>query len=152
MEMQSTVVWTDGMAFDVELEGFHFAIDADAEFGGRGLGPKPKGLLLSSLIGCTAMDVIAILGKMRVVPATFEVSADSVLTDDHPKKFQTITLRYSFTGDDLPPNKVRRAVSLSEERYCGVRATLAPVVEIGHEIWVNGAPLADEAPQEAATD
>lgn len=141
MELQSKAVWKDGMAFDTELEGFHFTVDADEQFGGRHLGPRPKGLLLSSLIGCTAMDVIAILGKMRVKPDAFEVSADGVLDDELPKAYQSITVRYTFRGTDLPENKLRRAVQLSEERYCGVRATLAPVLEISSEIWVNGERL-----------
>jgi putative redox protein len=150
MELNSSVTWKDGMAFDAELEGFRFAIDADEQFGGRGLGPRPKGLLVTSLIGCTAMDVIAILGKMRVAPKTFEVTADAVLTDEHPKRYTRITVAYKLTGDDLPENKIRRAVQLSEERYCGVRATLAPVVEMDHEIWVNGELLSDEAERSVA--
>lgn len=145
MELSSTVVWRDGMAFDAELEGFHFTIDADEQFGGRNLGPRPKGLLATALIGCTAMDVIAILGKMRVAVDAFEVSADAVLTDEHPKTFTAITVRYAFRGADLPLGKLRRAVALSEERYCGVRATLAPVVELRHEIWVNGVAVDEPA-------
>ena len=141
MELRSSVTWRDGMAFDAELDGHHFAIDADEQFGGRNLGPRPKGLLVTALIGCTAMDVIAILGKMRVAVKGLEVSADSVLTDEHPKKYQSITVRYDFTGHDLPEDKLRRAVALSEERYCGVRATLEPAVEMNHEIRVNGAVL-----------
>jgi putative redox protein len=144
MELKSTVVWRDGMAFDAELEGHKFTIDADEQFGGRGLGPRPKGLLATALAGCTAMDVIAILGKMRVEVDSFEVSADATLTDEHPKKYQSITVRYSFTGDDLPAKKLRRAIALSEERYCGVSATIAPTVELVHEIFVNGVPLVEE--------
>ncbi|HUH01317.1 MAG TPA: OsmC family protein [Kofleriaceae bacterium] len=143
MELQSKVTWTDGMAFDTELEGFHFTIDADAEFGGRGLGPRPKGLLLSALLGCTAMDVISILGKMRITVDGFEVSATGTLDDEMPKAYRSIVLRYDFRGTDLPENKLRRAVQLSEERYCGVRATLVPAVDIGNEIWVNGELLGD---------
>ncbi len=144
MELQSKAVWKDGMTFDTELEGFHLTIDADPEFGGRELGPRPKGLLLSSLIGCTAMDVIAILGKMRVTPESFEVSATGVLDDELPKAYRSITVHYTFRGRDLPENKLRRAVKLSEERYCGVRATLAPAVNIDSEIWVNGEQLQPE--------
>lgn len=144
MELQSKVTWTDGMTFDAELEGFHLTVDADPEFGGRGLGPKPKGLLLSALLGCTAMDVIAILGKMRITVDAFEVSATGTLDDELPKAYRAITLRYDFRGTDLPENKLRRAVQLSEERYCGVRATLVPTVSIGNEIWVNGERLAEK--------
>ena len=144
MELYSKVTWKDGMAFEAELEGFRFAIDADAELGGRGLGPRPKGLLATALVGCTAMDVIAILGKMHVPVKGLEVSADAALGDEHPKKYESVVVRYAFTGEDLPAHKLRRAVSLSEERYCGVHATIASVVKTRHEIWVNGERLADD--------
>ena len=67
------------------------------------------------------------------------------MADEHPKKFERITLRYSFRGTDLPLKKLRRAVNLSEERYCGVAATLRGHATIHSEIWVNGelAPAAD---------
>ena len=142
--MESKVVWTDGMAFEAQLEGSSFSIDADEKFGGRGLGPKPKGLLLTSLAGCTAMDVIAILKKMRVAVDHFEVTADGVLAEEHPKKFESIVITYRFEGEDLPIGKLQRAVQLSEERYCGVSATLAPAVELSSEIFVNGSPAHSE--------
>jgi putative redox protein len=138
--LQSKVSWKDGMAFEAELEGFRFGIDADPEFGGRGLGPRPKGLLLTALAGCTAMDVVAILGKMRLQPTRLQVSADGELADDHPKRYTTIVLRYEVEGE-LPPNKVDRAVRLSEERYCGVRTSLGPDVRVDSEIWLNGERL-----------
>jgi putative redox protein len=126
------------MAFDAHLEGFTFTIDSDSKFGGRGLGPKPKGLTLASLAGCTAMDVIAILTKMRVAPKGFEVTADARLAEDHPKKFEEITLIYRFEGEELPLNRLFRAIQLSEERYCGVTATLRPAVTLRAEVYVNG--------------
>ena len=144
--LQSKVSWKDGMAFEAELEGFSFGIDADPEFGGRGLGPKPKGLLLTSLVGCTGMDVVAILGKMRLQPKRVDVSADGELADEHPKSFATIVIRYEIDGE-LPPNKVDRAVRLSEDRYCGVRASLGPNVKVESEIWLNGEKL-ERAPAE----
>lgn len=136
---QSKVTWRDGMAFDAELEGFTFVIDADPKVGGRGLGPKPKALTLTSLAGCTAMDVIAILTKMKVALTGFEVAVDGELAEEHPKRFTDITLRYRFEGQDLPLKKLQRAVQLSEERYCGVAATLRPQATLVSEIWVNGA-------------
>lgn len=138
---KSKVTFKDGMAFEAELDGFHFDIDADAQFGGRGLGPKPKGLLLTSLVGCTGMDVVAILRKMRLEPTRCDVTADADLTDDHPKRFNQIRVRYEIEGADMPPKKVARAVHLSEDRYCGVRASLAPEIEVVSEIVLNGETL-----------
>ena len=90
--MESKVVWQDGMAFEAHLDGFNFTIDAAAKVGGQDKGPKPKGLTLVSLAGCTAMDVISILKKMRVEPDHFEVGTDGKLTGEHPKKFTDLDL------------------------------------------------------------
>lgn len=136
--METSVVHTQGMAFETELDGHRFMVDADAEFGGTDAGPRPKGLLLSALGGCTAMDVVAILQKMRVTPSRFEVKVDGDLADEHPKKFVRIRVRYLFEGQDLPLDKLFKAVSLSEERYCGVSAMLRPVVPLETVVMVNG--------------
>ena len=137
--MTSRTVWRGGMAFDAALDGFAVPIDADAELGGVGHGPRPKGLMLVALCGCTAMDVAAILAKMKIQPDTFEVSAEATLTATHPKVFDHIELRYDFTGADLPADKLQRAVILSQEKYCGVSAMLRPVVQLSRTIYINGA-------------
>lgn len=139
--MNTRIVWKQGMAFDAALDGFTISMDADPAVGGQGRGPKPKGLTLVSLGGCTGMDVIAILTKMKQDVTGLEIEVDGVLADDHPKKFETITVRYLVTGNDIDPGRVQRAVELSETRYCGVNASLAPGVEIRTEIFVNGEPV-----------
>ncbi len=139
--MNTRITWKDGMAFDAQLDGFTIAMDADAKVGGTGRGPKPKGLTLVSLGGCTGMDVIAILRKMKQDVTGLEIEVDSVLTDEHPKKFDRITVRYMVTGNELDGGRVKRAVELSNTRYCGVNASLAPGVEIVSEIFINGEQL-----------
>ena len=136
--MKGKVVWNDGMSFTANLDGFDFIIDADENVGGNDLGPRPKGLTLISLAGCTGMDVISILKKMRVEVDSFEVSTDASLTEEHPKKFSAIKIIYELKGKDIPADKVKKAVSLSEDRYCGVSATLKSEVEISSEIKING--------------
>ena len=136
--MKSKVTWQEGMAFEAELDGFKLMIDADKSVGGLEKGPKPKGLTLVSLAGCTGMDVISILKKMKVDIRDFEIETEAALADEHPRKFTEITLRYLFTGKDLPHEKLKKAINLSQEKYCGVSATLAPSVRINTEILVNG--------------
>lgn len=136
--METSVVYTQGMAFEIELDGHRFMVDADAQVGGTDQGPRPKGLVLSALGGCTAMDVISILNKMRVPVTRFEVKVDADLSDEHPKRFTAMRVRYLFEGQDLPLDKLFKAVSLSEDRYCGVSATLKPVVPIESVVVVNG--------------
>ena len=135
--MQASVVWKDGMAFEAQLDGFNFFIDADEKAGGQNKGPKPKGLTLVSLAGCTAMDVISILGKMRVPVDSFEVATDGVLAREHPKKFLEVVIKYIFKGTDLPLGKSKKAINLSIENYCGVSATLRPVVKLSYQIIIN---------------
>ncbi len=142
--MSSAVTWRSAMAFDATADAFGLPLDAAHEAGGEDHGPRPKTLVLTALCGCTAMDVVAILRKMRVSFEGFAVSAKAVLSDKHPKVFTQIALRYDFTGPALPLDKLERAVRLSLDSYCGVAAMLRMTAAIDHAIYVNGVqPLAD---------
>jgi putative redox protein len=138
MKLEAKIEWKEGLAFKALLDGHEFTIDGTPEAGGRDLGPRPKGLTLVSLAGCTGMDVISILGKMRVAVEKFQVQTEAELADEHPRKFLQIKVTYTFSGPGLTPEPLRKAIALSEEKYCGVRATLAPSVAIRHEIILNG--------------
>lgn len=137
MEHTSQVTWQDGMAFEVEVDGHRLTIDAEEEHGGTDRGPRPKPLVLSSLGGCTAMDVVSILKKMRVPFDTFSVKVAGVLAEEHPKVYRSIHLIYSFTGEKLDRSKIERAVELSQTRYCGVTGMLQFTSDITHEIRLN---------------
>ncbi len=140
--MEGKVVWKEGMAFEAHLGGHLFMLDASKDVGGTGLGPSPKGLVLIALAGCTAMDVVSILKKMREPVETFEVETDAVTATEHPKKILEIVVKYKFTSSEkLCKEKVLRAVELSEDTYCGVSATLKPQVKISNEIYINGEKL-----------
>ncbi|OQY34987.1 MAG: hypothetical protein B6243_05140 [Anaerolineaceae bacterium 4572_5.2] len=132
------VTLQEGMHFLGELDGFGIHIDADESVGGKNKGPRPKGLSLISLAGCTAMDVISILRKMKVEPEEFYVDVAAVeLTDQHPKVFKKILLKYYLKGTDVPRKKVEKAVELSQTRYCGVTAMLEHSAEIDYEIVIE---------------
>lgn len=135
-DLESAVTLQAQMHFIGELEGHAFSIDADPKVGGQGLGPKPKGLVLTALAGCTGMDVISILRKMRIEPEAFSVSAEADLTDEHPKVFSRIRLTYRFKGD-VPRDKAEKAINLSQDRYCGVSAMLKQVVPIDWELIIE---------------
>ncbi|MBS3807085.1 MAG: OsmC family protein [Bacteroidales bacterium] len=126
------------MQFETELNGHKITIDADEKVGGENKGPRPKPLMLLSLAGCTAMDVISILRKMRVEPDDFDVEVQADQTDEHPKHYHKMHVVYSFGGTDLPLDKVKKAVNLSEERYCGVSAVYRKAIELTSEIRING--------------
>lgn len=131
------VNWSGNMAFDAEVNGFSIKIDATEAVGGKNGGPRPKPLSLVSLGGCTGMDVISILGKMRVEPDYFNVEISGELTEEHPKYYNKIHIRYIFRGENLPMAKLEKAVTLSQDRYCGVTAMLDKAADITHEIIVE---------------
>ena len=136
MTEKVNVTWVDEMAFDAKVNGFHIILDAVEKVGGKNRGPRPKPLTLVSLAGCTGMDVISILTKMRVKPDFFDVEVEAELTDEHPKYFHTIHIKYLFKGKDLPMDKLEKAVSLSQDRYCGVSEMLRKSSKLIHEIVV----------------
>jgi putative redox protein len=122
------------MAFRMEQDGHEFLLDAGPDWGGDDGGPRPKALLLSGLIGCTGMDVVSILRKMKVEGYGLRIEAEAGLTEEHPRVFSDIRVKYVFTGKNLPRDKVYHAVELSQDRYCGVSAMLAKTAGIEWEI------------------
>jgi putative redox protein len=137
MKQSISLNWNDAMSFETTLNGHKITIDADESVGGKDRGPRPKALLLVALAGCTAMDVISMLGKMRVQTETFRVDVEGELTEEHPKVYKTLHVKYIFKGNDLPMDKLEKAVNLSQEKYCGVSAMLAKAAELTHEIVVE---------------
>ena len=134
---QVKISWKDKMAFSAEVNGHEIMLDASEKVGGENRGPRPKPLMLAALAGCTGMDVVSILKKMRVEVEDFNVSVEGDLTEEHPKQFSKIHVIYEFKGKDLPMEKLQKAVNLSEERYCGVSATYRQAMEITSEIKVS---------------
>ena len=132
-----SVKWMDKMAFEAEVNGHKIIIDADEKVGGLDRGPRPKPFMLVALAGCTGMDVVSILGKMRVEFDDFKVSVDGELTEEHPKQFNKIHVKYEFWGKDLPMEKLKKAVNLSEDRYCGVSAVYKKTMPVTSEIIVH---------------
>lgn len=125
------------------IEGMHFAgygypggeeasvqLDTSEDVGGTGQGDRPQSLLLVSLCGCTAMDVISILRKKRQAVTGLEVRATAPKAEDHPRVYTSIHLTYVVTGHDLDPAAVERAIELSLTRYCPVAGLLKDVVPI----------------------
>ncbi len=131
---------TSGMAFSTEVDGHTIEVDADPQFGGQDRGPKPKPLLLLSLAGCTGMDVVSLLNKMRVEYADFKVRVQAEMTDEHPKYYHKIHLIYEIKTRPEFHAKVEKAVNLSQERYCGVSFMLRKAAELTHEIAYEELP------------
>lgn len=130
------VDWLENMAFKAEVNGHEIMLDAVEAVGGENRGPRPKPLMMVALAGCTGMDVISILRKMRVEVEGFTVRVVGDLTEEHPKHFEKMHLIYEFKGKDLPMDKLEKAINLSEERYCGVSVSYRQAMGITSEIQI----------------
>ena len=131
------VSWLENMAFEADMDGHKIIIDAKENVGGENKGPQPKPFMLTALAGCTGMDVISILNKMRVKLDNFNVKVDGELTDEHPKHFYKMHVTYEFWGKDLPMAKLEKAINLSEDRYCGVSVSYKETMKVTSEIIIH---------------
>lgn len=129
--------WQDGLAFEAEVNGHKLMLDADEKVGGTNRGSRPKPLMLVALAGCTGMDVISILKKMKVDVKKFRVWVEADQTEEHPKHYTSMKVIYEFWGKSLPLDSINKAISLSEEKYCGVSAAYRKGMTITHEVRIN---------------
>lgn len=139
---EAVVSWTGGMAFNGHTgSGHDVVMDARDDVGGENKGPRPTELLLAALGGCTGMDVVSILRKMRVEFDKVEVAVEAHERAEHPKYFERFHLVYRITGANVPADKVKRAVELSETQYCSVAGLFRHGASIDYTIEINGQPV-----------
>ena len=116
-----TTTWKENMLFESDNPGGHnLLIDTSEAHGGNDAGYRQKALMLSSLAGCSGLDVVSLLAKMRVSPTDFKIVVTGELTEEHPKFYNKVLVDYHFYGSELPEDKINKAVDLSVEKYCGV--------------------------------
>jgi len=132
-----TTKFIGGMAFETQMGNHKIIVDADPQFGGEEKGPLPKPLLLNALTGCTGMDVVSMLKKMRVEFDDLEIKIDAQMTEEHPKYYNKIHLTYSIKANEADRPKVEKAVNYSQERYCGVSLMLSKAAELTFDIVMN---------------
>jgi len=138
--MNGKLVWKSGMSFTAETNsGFNVNMDTPVDYGGNGIGPSPMELVLVSLGGCTAMDVISILEKKRQDVTNFEILLHADRATEHPKVFTEITIEFVVTGHAIDEEAVKRAVELSETKYCSASAMLSKSAKIHTKITVKEA-------------
>lgn len=132
--MNTSIHWVQSKQFSGKNNGLpDIHIDAPSDHGGDPAGVSPKVLLLDALAGCTGIDVVSILEKMRIKFTSFNIEVEGEQTDTHPKVFSTICIKYIFEGTN-EREKVERAVKLSMENYCGISAMLSKTAKIDYEI------------------
>ncbi|MBK8953006.1 MAG: OsmC family protein [Chitinophagaceae bacterium] len=127
--MTKTVTrWKREHEFISEMEENTIELD-----GNRINGFGPKALLLSGLAGCTGIDVVDILEKMRVMFSSFEIEVEAEQTDEHPKVYKEIIITYRIATIQENEDKVKKAIELSLDKYCGVAAMLRKI----HQLVIN---------------
>lgn len=136
--MKATVKWTDGAMFVGESGSGHAVVmDGSEDLGGRNMGARPMEMLLMGIGGCATYDVMSMLKKSRQNVAHCRVELDAQRADAVPAVFTSINLHFVVTGVKLKESQVKRAVSLSAEKYCSASIMLAAGgVDVSHSYEV----------------
>lgn len=121
--MEVNVKWVEGLTFISRSGSGHAIVMDSSTSGSNSIAPAPTELLLQALCGCTAMDVISILQKMKEPVKGFEVKATGIRATEHPKVITNISLEYVVYGD-VNPDNLQKAIDLSQEKYCNISITL----------------------------
>ena len=132
--MNISVKWIDGMLMVGKSDSGHAVVmDGPPEIGGENLGVRPMEMLLLGMTGCTVIDVISTLKKMRedVVDCQTQVSADR--SEEYPKVFTNIHVHFILKGKQLNPSKVDKAIKLSAEKYCSASIMIGKTANITHD-------------------
>jgi len=127
-------VFKSGMNFTADVNGHSIEIDKDEEGGGNNIGTRPKVLMLVSLAGCTGLDVVSILNKMRVNFSDLSIKVDGRLTETEPKVYDAVVVHYTIKVDKVDEAKVKKAIKLSQEKYCGVTKMFETFAKVSSEI------------------
>ena len=134
MKHEIKTQWKGNLLFNADSMGGSFNIDAAEEVGGTNNGLRPKALMLSSLAGCSGIDIASLLKKMRAEVEGMDIDVSAELTDEHPKYYNKVHVTYRFYGSDFKKDKIEKAVQLSVERYCGVMEMFRRFAEVSTEI------------------
>jgi len=137
-KMKVDIKWMNKMLFkSVGKRNRYVTMDTVPDVGGQDSSLSPKEMILTGLGGCTGMDVISILRKMKQVPDRFEIEVEAKTEKEFPKEFKSFKLIYKFWGKNLDEKKMEKAVTLSQDKYCGVSETLKKAAKLDYEIIIN---------------
>ena len=132
-----TTVWKENMVFESDNpSGETLFMDAPDE-GIENKGLRPKALMLSSLAGCSGLDVLSLLKKMRAEVDDFKMVVHGELTEEHPRYYHKVVIAYHFYGSDLQEDKINKAVKLSVDQYCGVMEMFRQFAKVTTEVYLH---------------
>ncbi len=116
-----TTRFDSGLSFISTIDQHSLTMDASA-ISSEELGPSPKKLMLAALAGCTGIDVVSILEKMKVEFTDLNISVKAALTEEHPQIYKTVDVVFEIKINENDRPKMEKAVALSKDKYCGVSA------------------------------
>ena len=135
--MNISVNWVDGMLMVGKSHSGHsITMDGPPEIGGDNLGVRPMEMLLLGVAGCTMIDVVTTLKKMRQELTHCETKVNAERADDHPKVFTDIHIQFIIKGKGLDTKKVEKAITLSAEKYCSASIMLGKTASISHDFEI----------------
>ena len=135
--MNISVNWVDGMLMVGKSHSGHsITMDGPPEIGGENLGVRPMEMLLLGVAGCTMIDVVSTLKKMRQDLTQCETKVNAERANEHPKVFTDIHIQFVIKGKDLDQNKVEKAITLSAEKYCSASIMLGKTASITHDFEI----------------
>jgi putative redox protein len=126
------------MQFNSLVDGHTIVMDAPERSGGEDTGPIPKPFVLTALSGCTGMDVVAILRKSHHEVDELKINVTGELSKHAPIEYISIHVVYEFNGDEENKEAAMNAVTISQEKYCGVSHMLRKALPVTWEINYNG--------------
>ena len=136
--MNLSVNWVDGMLMVGKSHSGHsITMDGPTEIGGDNLGVRPMEMLLLGVAGCTMIDVVTTLKKMRQDLSHCETKISAERAQEHPKVFTDIHIHFIVKGKDLDSKKVDKAITLSAEKYCSASIMLGKTAKITHDFEVT---------------
>jgi len=121
------------LAFNAQIDNYVLPMDTTDEQS-IGFGPSPKKMMLAALAGCTGIDVVSILNKMKVAFTDFSIDIDAQLTEEHPVIYENVNIIYTIKVEQADRPKMEKAVSLSKEKYCGVSAMFSHFAKVNFKI------------------
>ena len=131
-----STVFNDKMAFTANISGHEVLMDTTADDGGEDNGPSPKRLMLASLGGCTGMDIVPMLNKMKVPFSDFSITVDADVREEYPKIYNRVKITYKIKMAVVDKPKLEKAIALSQEKYCSVSAMFKSFAKLETEIVI----------------
>lgn len=132
-----TTVWKENMVFESDNPSEETLFMDAPDEGIENKGLRPKALMLSSLAGCSGLDVVSLLKKMRAEVDDFKMVVHGELTEEHPRYYHKVVVEYHFYGNDLQEDKINKAVKLSVDQYCGVMEMFRQFAKVTTEVYLH---------------